>query len=135
MKTNILVLLMFIFLIISENSLISPFTKGGYRGIIKLAMGGLFLVCSEMPHCISISPNLAIAGEIQETITLNVRGMSCSQCTKRVEGELKKINGVKNSEASLKEAKVKITFEKGKVTAEQLTEAINNMGYWVEKKR
>ena len=71
----------------------------------------------------------------EETIVLNVRGMSCSQCTKRVEGELKKINGVKNAEANLKEAKVKITFEKGKVTAEQLTEAINNMGYWVEKKR
>ncbi len=82
-----------------------------------------------------LSAALAIAEAKEETITLNVRGMSCSQCTKRVEGELKRINGVKNAEASLKEAKVKITVEKGKVTAEQLTEAINNMGYWVEKKR
>jgi copper ion binding protein len=82
-----------------------------------------------------LSEALAIAEAKEETITLNVRGMSCSQCTKRVEGELKRINGVKNAEASLKEAKVKITVEKGKVTAEQLTEAINNMGYWVEKKR
>ena len=82
-----------------------------------------------------LSAALAIAEAKEETVTLNVRGMSCSQCTKRVEGELKKINGVKNAEANLKEAKVKITFEKGKVTAEQLTEAINNMGYWVEKKK
>mgnify|MGYP001579553343 FL=1 len=84
---------------------------------------------------IILSVGIAIAEVKEETITLNVRGMSCSQCTKRVEGELKKITGVKNAEASLQEAKVKITFEKGKVTAEQLTEAINNMGYWVEKKR
>jgi copper ion binding protein len=84
---------------------------------------------------IILSISLAIAEVKEETITLNVRGMACSQCTKRVEGELKKINGVKNAEANLKEAKVKITFEKGKVTAEQLTEAINNMGYWVEKKK
>ncbi|MFZ3066175.1 MAG: copper ion binding protein [Nitrospirota bacterium] len=84
---------------------------------------------------IILSVGIVIAETKEETITLNVRGMSCSQCTKRVEGELKKINGVKNAEASLKEAKVKITFEKSKVTAEQLTEAINNMGYWVEKKR
>ena len=84
---------------------------------------------------IILSVGIAIAETKEETITLNVRGMSCSQCTKRVEGELKKIAGVKNAEASLQEAKVKITFEKGKVTAEQLAEAINNMGYWVEKKR
>jgi copper chaperone len=84
---------------------------------------------------IILSVGIAIAEVKEETITLNVRGMSCSQCTKRVEGELKKITGVKNAEASLQEAKVKITFEKGKVTAEQLAEAINNMGYWVEKKR
>lgn len=84
---------------------------------------------------IILSVGLVIAEAKEETITLNVRGMSCSQCTKRIEGELKKITGVKNAEASLQEAKVKITFEKGKVTAEQLTEAINNMGYWVEKKR
>lgn len=84
---------------------------------------------------IILSVGIIIAETKEETITLNVRGMSCSQCTKRVEGELKKINGIKNAEADLKDAKVKITFENGKVTAEQIAEAINNMGYWVEKKR
>jgi len=83
---------------------------------------------------IILSVGIVIAETKEEAIILNVRGMSCSQCTKRVEGELKKINGVKNAEASLKDAKVKITVERGKVTAEQLTEAINKMGYWVEKK-
>ena len=57
---------------------------------------------------IILSISLTIAEAKEETITLNVRGMACSQCTKRVEGELKKITGVKNAEANLKEAKVKI---------------------------
>ncbi len=116
MKARVLAIIVFTVLVFFENLaplLIPPLLRGDTEGFLS---------------------NPALAEESQETITLNVRGMSCSQCTKRVEGELKKITGVKNVEANLKEAKVEITVEKGKVTAEQLTEAINNMGYWVEKK-
>ena len=78
---------------------------------------------------------LVIAEAKEETITLNIRGMACGQCAKRVEDELKKMDGVKEAKVNFEDAKAVIKIEKDKINAEQLSEAIIKMGFMVVKEK
>lgn len=63
------------------------------------------------------------------TITLNVKGMSCSHCVKAIEGALSELNGVKRSQVDLRGGTVTVEYQDGAVTVEQMKEAIEDAGY------
>ncbi|GGE34050.1 copper chaperone CopZ [Pullulanibacillus camelliae] len=64
-----------------------------------------------------------------EKMTLDVQGMTCGHCKAAVTGALKDLSGVKEVEVDLDTGKVDVTYENGKVSVEQMKEAIEDQGY------
>ena len=60
---------------------------------------------------------------------INVEGMTCNHCKMAVEGALKKLAGVNNAIVSLENNSVTVTYDEGKVTLEEMKEAIEDQGY------
>ncbi|NLY79140.1 MAG: copper chaperone CopZ [Lysinibacillus sp.] len=67
-----------------------------------------------------------------ENITLNVKGMSCGHCVKAVEGSVGALDGVQEVKVNLEAGEVNVTFDRAKVTIEQIKETIDDQGYDVE---
>jgi len=63
--------------------------------------------------------------------TLKVPEMSCGHCKATIEGELNKLSGVEYSNANLEEGTVKVSYNEGRVSEEQLKGAIEDAGYAV----
>ena len=63
--------------------------------------------------------------------TLRVPDMSCGHCTAAVEGELNRLSGVESSLADVEKGTVEVTYDEGKVTTEDLKDAIEEAGYTV----
>ena len=63
--------------------------------------------------------------------TFRVPDMSCGHCKAAIEGELNKLSGVEYSNAHLEEGTVKVSYEEGRVSEEQLQGAIEDAGYAV----
>ena len=57
--------------------------------------------------------------------------MHCGHCKAAVEGELSKLSGVQIANADLEKGNVKISYDNGKVSTEDLKEAIEEAGYTV----
>jgi copper chaperone len=66
-------------------------------------------------------------------ITLKVLGMSCMHCKHAVESAVKALPGIEKVEAKVEEGKVEVSFDPSKVSIEQITSAIEDAGYDVEK--
>ncbi len=64
-------------------------------------------------------------------VTLTVPDMSCGHCKAAVEGELNALFGVESSSADPEKGTVAVRYDEGKVSNEQLTEAIEEAGYTV----
>ena len=65
-----------------------------------------------------------------QTISLNVEGMSCNHCKAAVENALKEI-GVAKVEVDLAAKKVSAAFSADKVNVEGIKKAITDAGYEV----
>lgn len=63
--------------------------------------------------------------------TFHVPEMSCSHCKAAIESELNKVSGVEYANAILEEGTVKVSYEEGRVSGEQLKGAIEEAGYAV----
>jgi copper chaperone len=63
--------------------------------------------------------------------TLKVSDMSCGHCKAAVEGELHKLSGVEYSKADVEKGIVEVSYDEGKVSTEQLKDAIEEAGYTV----
>jgi len=61
---------------------------------------------------------------------INIEGMSCGHCVKRVENALKEIDGIKEVEVILEENKAIIDFV-GQIEDKTLIDAIDEAGYTV----
>jgi copper chaperone CopZ len=74
----------------------------------------------------------AVAGQgkqgIQET-TIAVSGMFCSSCSSAVEQALKRLDGVAEARADLKDDRVRVRYHGDKVTPPRMAEAIRKAGY------
>lgn len=66
-----------------------------------------------------------------ETLTLNVKGMTCMGCVNSVKRVLAPIAGVANVEVVLETGKVDIGYDASQAQADQFREAIRNAGYEV----
>ncbi|WP_026908770.1 copper chaperone CopZ [Paucisalibacillus globulus] len=64
-----------------------------------------------------------------QTLTLDVRGMTCGHCKMSVEGALNTLEGVSNVEVDLATGKVNVTYDESKVTLEKMQEAVEDQGY------
>ncbi|MCG0275249.1 MAG: copper chaperone CopZ [Thermosediminibacteraceae bacterium] len=72
-------------------------------------------------------------GQRRSDITLKVSGMSCSHCKHSIESAVKALPGIEKVEAKVEEGKVDVSFDPSKVSLEQMTTAIEDAGYEVER--
>ncbi len=63
--------------------------------------------------------------------TLKVPDMSCGHCKAAVEGELNGLSGVERANADVEKGTVAVRYDEGRVSNEQLIEAIEEAGYTV----
>lgn len=66
--------------------------------------------------------------------TLDIGGMSCTACAKAVERATKKLEGVTDSNVNYATEKLTIDFDAGKVSIEDIKNAVEKAGYSVEFK-
>lgn len=59
----------------------------------------------------------------------NVEGMSCGHCEKAVTNAINELNGVSNTEVSLKDKTVTVKYDSDLVSEGSLIEAIEDAGY------
>lgn len=64
-----------------------------------------------------------------ETITLNVKGMTCMGCVKSVKNVLEPLSGVSKVDVSLEQGKVTIDYDSGKASVDAFKSAIEDAGY------
>jgi copper ion binding protein len=66
-----------------------------------------------------------------ETITLDVKGMSCQGCVGSVTRVLKGTPGVQDVQVTLQPGRANVTFDPAHINAAQLRQAIEDAGYGV----
>ena len=64
-------------------------------------------------------------------VQLTVKGMSCADCTKHIDGVLSKVPGVVAVSTSFEKTLTTINYKHKKVSAESLKNSINKIGYQV----
>lgn len=63
--------------------------------------------------------------------TYQLEALVCPSCTLKIEGAMKKTEGVTNTQVLFNSSKVKVEFDETKVTSEQLKNSIEKLGYTV----
>ena len=81
-----------------------------------------------------VSPNTLIRCFIKEKIMIveksfQVKGMHCESCAKKIEDALRKFDGIKSVEVSLKDDNVKVKFDADKIQLEVILKEIEKEGY------
>lgn len=66
-----------------------------------------------------------------ETITINIKGMTCMGCVRSVKNVLEPIAGVSGVDISLDKGQAVITFDPSKANLAQFQSAIQDAGYEV----
>ncbi len=66
-----------------------------------------------------------------ETITLNIKGMTCMGCVRSVKNVLEPVSGVTSVDVSLEAGQATITFDPSKTNIAQFKTAIQDAGYEV----
>lgn len=64
-----------------------------------------------------------------ETITINIKGMTCMGCVRSVKNVLEPIAGVSGVDISLDKGQAVITFDPSKANLAQFQAAIQDAGY------
>lgn len=72
------------------------------------------------------------AGAVEQTVMVDIEGMTCSLCAVAVRKSLSKIKGVENAKASFKEKKAWMTVNE-EVTDQAITEAVQKAGSYKVK--
>lgn len=70
----------------------------------------------------------------KEHITVGITGMTCAACSNRIEKVLNKMDGV-DAQVNLTTEKANIDLNPDKITLEDITEKIENLGYGVETEK
>lgn len=66
-----------------------------------------------------------------ETVTLNVKGMTCNGCVNSVKRVLSGVPGIENAEVSLEKAQATIRYDAAKADIAQFRSAIQGAGFEV----
>lgn len=62
---------------------------------------------------------------------LDVQGMSCGHCVKKVEDSVGQLEGVNQVNAKLDDAQVEVSFNESQVSLDKIKETIEERGYEV----
>lgn len=93
-----------------------------------LALAGLG--CRTVPGSAGDAGPKALDLSRQERVVLDVHGLSCPLCSNNLDGQLKRIAGVRDAEIDLKTGAVTVTLAPGHgVTAEKLARAVADAGF------
>ena len=65
------------------------------------------------------------------TVTVPVDGMICMVCAGSVKNALKGVHGVESAEVNLEKRYATVQYENGKVSVDELTRVISQLGYKV----
>ncbi|MGF1583964.1 MAG: heavy-metal-associated domain-containing protein [Bacteroidales bacterium] len=76
-------------------------------------------------------PAVEVAAENMATISFDVEGMTCPSCENTVKQSLERIEGVVEAQASHLDSLTVVQYDKSRVTAEEMEEAIVSRGYKV----
>lgn len=68
-------------------------------------------------------------GAAMRAVTVPVDGMICVVCAGRVKNTLKEVHGVQDAVVNLEKHTVTVHYENGKISVDELTRAINQLGY------
>ncbi len=68
-------------------------------------------------------------------ITLQVNGMVCSECAKKVESCLMKLKGVKKVSVDVDENKASVEYDAKKVSVKKMIQALKKKGYDAKEKK
>lgn len=66
---------------------------------------------------------------VEQTVKLDVQGMTCASCPYQVQSALKRIDGVTNIEVSLQKALAVVTYDDAKADVALLTKATADAGF------
>lgn len=77
----------------------------------------------------SAASDYASVARAADTVTLHVEGMTCAGCVIGVRKVLTKLEGVSKAEVSYETKRAVVTFDKSKVTVDQMIAAIKTLGY------
>jgi periplasmic mercuric ion binding protein len=64
-----------------------------------------------------------------ETVTLDVKNMTCSVCPITVKKALEKVSGVTSAKVDFEKKTASVTFDPGKASPDTLTKATSDAGY------
>lgn len=65
----------------------------------------------------------------QETINLQIDGMSCSSCAMNIENKLNSLEGVESAAVNIATNKARAVIDESKISKEAILKAIDNLGY------
>ena len=102
---------------------IATLAVAGFAALNVATALGLGSKARKLAHAASSS-----SGEWAQVV-LPVAGMTCITCEWSIENALGKLDGVVEVEASSSEQKVLVRYEPGKVTFQQMIEAVSATGY------
>ncbi len=68
-------------------------------------------------------------------IIMDIEGMTCGECKSKVQSALNEISGVKKAKVSLETNKAIVEYEKGKVSVNQLVEAVNKTDFQAKSEK
>lgn len=94
------------------------------KTIIVLALFGVLLA----PQVLAGDKNKPLPAG-QARVVFPVEGMTCAGCTAAIKIAVRKLDGVVAVNGDHEKGTATVTFEKGKVTAEQIVEKINKTGF------
>ena len=69
------------------------------------------------------------SAENTKEMTIPVEGMSCNSCVANIKRTLKPVEGIEKVSVSLEHRNATIGYDPEQVTAEQVQQAINDLGY------
>lgn len=69
--------------------------------------------------------------------TLQLETLTCPSCTAKIEGALKKLDGIDeaSTKISFSSSRVRLDFDDSKLSLEDIEKSITKLGYAVEKSR
>ncbi|WP_313892185.1 cation transporter [Psychrobacillus sp.] len=66
-----------------------------------------------------------------ESVTFNVQGMSCGSCGNKVNGSIRKLEGIEDVQVNVVAGEVAVSFDEARVAVDQVVAAIESHGYAV----
>ncbi len=89
--------------------------------IIALLFAGLFTAFSS-------KTNAAVTAGGKEKVVIQTSAV-CGECQEKIEGAVKKLDGVKSADLNLDNKKLTVTYDPAKVKLDEIKKAVSDVGY------